>query len=79
MINLGIDISQSIPKGKVRIYKNCSKHIPYIGNYTNEYVDLDPGTYNDITLQLKDLKDNLIILSSAKSGVPLPSLLLVAI
>ena len=56
-MNFGIDIAQIIPKGKVRIYKDCSKVIPYIRNFSNDYIDLDPGTYNEITLQLKDLKD----------------------
>lgn len=57
MINLGVDIMQSVPKGKARIYKNCLRYVPLIGNYSNDYVDLEPGVYNDVTLKLKDLKD----------------------
>ena len=57
MINFGIDVLQAVPKGKARIYKNCLRYVPFIGNYTNDYIDLEPGVYNDVTLKLKDLKD----------------------
>lgn len=57
MNKLGINIAQNIPAGKARIYKECSKSIPLVGNYSSQYIDLTPGTYNYVTLQLKGLKD----------------------
>jgi hypothetical protein len=66
--NLGISLIQAVPAGKARIYKSCTRHIPYVGNYTNQYVDLSPGTYNQVSLQLSGLTD-LVYGVLAGSGV----------
>ena len=55
--DLGLNIAQTIPAGKVRIYKDCNKTIPLVNNLSNKYVDLAPGIYNDVALQLNGLKD----------------------
>lgn len=45
------------PAGKVRIYKDCTpfKYVANIYNSTCDYVDLDPGVYNNVALQLHGL------------------------
>jgi len=56
-IDLGLSITQTVPEGKVRIYKDCNKTIPLVNNLSSNFVDLAPGVYNDVALQLNGLKD----------------------
>lgn len=53
----GINPSQKVEDGFVRIYKDCKSLIPIIGNIGSSFVDLPEKiyTYNDLTLM--DLKD----------------------